>query len=505
MSQDDPHAQPTGATGPGGVSGPGGGAGVGAATPSKPVVQKGKQVVRRPDVDTLFSINPDGSRNAIHPADVSGRFQRRKHVFFFVLIAIYLVMPWLRVGGHPALLIDIQSRHFYLFGHTFNAQDFWFAFFFVTGLGFTLFVVAALFGRMWCGYACPQTVFLEGVFRRIERWIEGPAAARAKLDKAPFAQKAVRRGLKLAVFAVISAVITHSVLGYFMPVEVLVEAVTSSPSKHPTAFTFMLVATGILFVNFTWFREQLCIVVCPYGRLQGALYDPDTILVGYDHKRGEPRGPAGKQGSGDCVDCYRCVAVCPTGIDIRNGTQLECVGCANCIDACDDVMAKLGRPQGLVRYDSLRGFETGARRFLRGRVFLYVVLMFAGLGAFTLALTRQRPFEAALNRAIGSAYSLEGERVHNSFELQLINKRPSARKFTLRATSAPNIEVVIGASELELQSLEDRRFVVHAFVPKAEFKAGLRVEVTVTCDEPEGEDLVRVATAPLLGPTSIRH
>ena len=493
MSSGEPSAQPAGASGPGGVP-----------VPTKPIVQKGKAVVRRPDVDTLFSINPDGSRNAIHPADTHGRFQRRKNVLFFVLIAIYLAMPWLRIGGRPALLIDIQTRHFYLFGQTFNAQDFWYAFFFITGLGFTLFVVAGLFGRMWCGYACPQTVFLEGVYRRIERWIEGPPAARAKLDKAPFRQKCVRRGAKMLAFLAVTAVITHSFLGYFMPVEVVLEAVTSSPSKHPTAFLFMVVATGILFVNYTWFREQLCIVVCPYGRLQGALYDPDTILVGYDGKRGEPRGPAHQKGAGDCVDCYRCVSVCPTGIDIRNGTQLECVGCANCIDACDDVMTKLGKPQGLVRYDSQRGFETGTRKFVRGRVFLYLVLLLAGLTASTLALTRRRPFEAQLVRAVGSAYALEGERIHNTFDLQLINKRPGPRKFTIVVNHPGIVEAVIAVTELELQSLEDRRVAVHTFVPKSEFKAGLRVELTVTCADPDGE-LVRIASAPLLGPSSIRH
>jgi cytochrome c oxidase accessory protein FixG len=468
------------------------------------MVQRGKAVVRRPDIDTLFSINPDGSRNAIHPADVKGRYQSRKHALWYLLIAIYLVVPWLRVGGHPLLLIDIQARHFFLLGRTFNAQDFWFAFFFVTGLGFTLFVVAALWGRLWCGYACPQTVFLEGVFRRIERWIEGPAPARAKLDQAPLPRKFWRRGAKLLVFLAIAAVISHSFLGYFMPVEVLVEAVTSSPGKHPTAFAFMLVATGILFVNFTWFREQLCIVVCPYGRLQGALYDPDTVLVGYDQKRGDPRGPAGTAGAGDCVDCHRCVAVCPTGIDIRNGTQLECVGCANCIDACDDVMQRLGRPQGLVRYDSLRGFETGQRRFWRGRVVLYVVLLLAGLTALGLALTRLRPFESSLVRAPGRAYALEGERVHNTFDLQLINKRPGVRRFVVRVVGPAAAEIVVAATELELGSLEDRRIPVHVFLPKADFKAGLRCELEVRCLDPEG-DIVRLATAVLLGPSSLRH
>lgn len=470
----------------------------------RPVVQKGRAVVRRPDIDTLFSINPDGSRNVIHPADVRGRFQTRKHLLWYLLIAVYLAVPWLRIGGHPVLLIDIQARHFYLLGRTYNAQDFWFAFFFVTGLGFTLFVVAALWGRMWCGYACPQTVFLEGVFRRIERLIEGPAAARVKLDKAPFGVRWLRRGAKLAVFLVIAAVIAHSFLGYFMPTDVLLEAVTHSPGHHPVAFTFALAATLAMFVNFAWFREQMCIVVCPYGRLQGTLYDPDTLLVGYDKKRGEPRGAAGTAGAGDCVDCYRCVAVCPTGIDIRNGTQLECVGCANCIDACDDVMAKLARPRGLVRYDSQRGFETGRRRFLRGRVALYALLLAAGIGAFTLALTRRRPFEASLMRATGSSYLLEGDRVHNIFDLQLINKRSGSRRFQVVATGPAIAETVISVRELELESFADRRIAVHVFVPRSAFMAGLRCELTVRCDDPEGE-LVRVATAPLLGPSAARN
>jgi len=252
----------------------------------RPVVQKGRPVVRRPDVDTLFSVNPDGSRNVIHAAAVS------------------LVVPWLRIGERPVLLIDIPARHFFLFGQTFNAQDFWLAFFFVTGLGFSLFVIAALWGRLWCGYACPQTVFLEGVFRRIERWIEGPAAARAKLDRAPLGQKFVRRGAKLLVFALIAAVIAHSLLGYFMPVEVVLTAMTSSPAEHPTAFVFTLLVTGALFVNFTWFREQTCIVLCPYGRLQGVLYDQDTMLVGYDERRGEPRGAVGTAGGGGCGELY---------------------------------------------------------------------------------------------------------------------------------------------------------------------------------------------------------
>jgi cytochrome c oxidase accessory protein FixG len=473
------------------------------STEARPVVHRNRPVVRRPDVDTLFSVNPDGSRNAIHPADVRGRFQRRKHALWFLLLAVYLVVPWLEIGGHPVLLIDIPARHFFLLGQTFNAQDFWLAFFFVTGLGFALFVVAALFGRLWCGYACPQTVFLEGVFRRIERWIEGPPAARAKLDKAPLRQKFLRRGAKLLVFLAVAAVIAHSLLGYFMPVRVVLEAVTSSPARHPFAFAFALIATGVLFVNFTWFREQTCIVVCPYGRLQGVLYDRDTVLVGYDQRRGEPRGPAGTAGAGDCVDCYRCVAVCPTGIDIRNGTQLECVGCANCIDACDEVMQKLGRPAGLVRYDSPRGFATGVRRFLRGRVVLYGVLLLVGIAVFAFAVTRRRPFEANLLRVPGRAYALDGDQVRNNFELQLINKRPGPRTFVIEVVGPPGAATAVEPREVVLDSLAVRRLPVVVAMPADAFHAGLRAELLVRCAEPDGE-LTRTATAPLLGPGARR-
>lgn len=471
----------------------------------KPTVVKGRQPVRRPDVDTLFSINPDGSRNAIHPADVKGRFQTRKHLLWYVLIGIYLAVPWLKIGDLPMLLIDLPNRHFYLLGQTFNAQDFWFAFFFVTGLGFALFVVAGLWGRLWCGYACPQTVFLEGLFRRVERLIEGPAAVRSKLDKGPIKAKFWRRGLKMVVFLLLTAVVTHSFLGYFMPVELLLEAVTSSPGKHPAAFTFALVATGILFVNFTWFREQTCIVVCPYGRLQAALYDPDTVLVGYDQKRGDPRGPAGTAGAGDCVDCYRCVAVCPTGIDIRNGTQLECVGCANCIDACDAVMDKVGRPRGLVRYDSQRGFDTGTRRFFRGRVVLYGVLMLMGIAAFTIATTLRKPFEANLIRARGTSYTLDEGRVHNVFDLHLINKRPGPRRFVIEKVGPEGADIVLGITDITLQSLQDYRFPVHVLMPRDAFKAGLRAHLTVRCEEPAPDaPIVREVTAPLLGPSGGR-
>ena len=320
---------------------------------------------RRPDLDSLYCLNADGSRNTIHTADVRGRYQVRKKIVWALLIALYLVLPWIEVGGRPAILIDIPERNFFLFGMSFNAQDFYLAFFVLTGIGFTLFVVSALFGRIWCGYACPHSVFLEAVYRRVERWIEGGAAQRKRLAEMPWnAQKILRRGGKWAVYLAISLVLSHTFLSYFMGADEVLRAITSPPSVHPTAFTFIVAFTVIIYGNFTWFREQLCIVICPYGRLQGVLYDRDTINVTYDHVRGEPRGRYNDSDRGDCIDCQRCVAVCPTGIDIRNGTQLECIGCANCIDACDEVMVKTGQPVGLIRYDSQNGVENGERRLV---------------------------------------------------------------------------------------------------------------------------------------------
>jgi cytochrome c oxidase accessory protein FixG len=469
---------------------------------SADVTPRGRPPVRRPDLDTVFSVNADGSRNPIQPADVRGRFQRRKHVLWFVLIAVYLAVPWLELGGQPVLRIDLPARHFFLAGRVFDAQDFWLAFFFVSGLGFALFVVAALFGRMWCGYACPQTVFLEGVFRRIERWIEGAAPARSRLDRSPWnATKLARRGTKLVVFLGLAAVVAHSLLGYFMPVTEVVAAMTSSPARHPTAFTFAFVTTGLLFVNFTWFREQTCIALCPYGRLQGALYDQDTVVVGYDRARGEPRGAVGVAGAGACVDCNRCVAVCPTGIDIRHGTQMECVGCANCIDACDAVMTKLGRAPGLVRYDSQRGFDHGQRRFVRPRLFVYAALLVCGVVAFALATTVRVAFESALVRRAGSAFTLSEGRVGNVFDLQITNKLDGTHEFRIEVAGPAGVdaEVALERSAVRLDRLGVAKVPVRVHVPAEKFRRGLELELVVRAVD--SDVAAQSASIRLLGPS----
>jgi cytochrome c oxidase accessory protein FixG len=481
----------------------------------------GPAAERRPNLDSLFSINPDGSRNAIHPAAVRGRFQRIKAALWVVLIAVYLALPWMEIGGRPAFLIDIERRHFYLFGATFTAQDFWLASFVVSGIGFALVVLSALAGRVWCGYACPQTVFLEGIYRRIESWIDGTPRRRRELERAPWTwPKIWRRALKLAAFLAVSLLLSHTLLSYFMPVGEVFRAMLRPPSEHLTAFVFVLVLTALLFANFTWFREQLCIVVCPYGRLQGVLYDLHTIQVGYDARRGEPRGvrrragtttagattagattagatTAGASRLGDCVDCYRCVAVCPTGIDIRNGTQLECIGCANCIDACDAVMDKLGRPRGLIRYDSLAGFTGQPRRFLRPRVALYALLLAAGVAVFAISTSRRTPFEASLLRLDATPYRLDGDTVTNALSLHLENKTPQPLTFHLRVRGDDDLTVVLPLQSLTLEALADQRVPLFLRIPRERYRPGLTVAMEVQTDSES-----KTLSLPVLGPAT---
>ena len=309
--------------------------------------------------ETLFSeaLPLDGDRKAIQPADVHGRFHTARTAVFAALIAVWIVLPWIPIGGHPAVFIDIDRRSFYLFGATFNAQDAWMLFFLVTGVGFGLVYVTTLLGRVWCGWACPQTVFLEGVFRRIERWLEGPRERRLHRNAGPWTlEKLARKGAKQVIFAALAFLIAHVILAYFVSLPRAFEMVRHSPGAHPEAFCgrgadarplreFRLVPRAVL-------RRALPVRAAAIGA-----DGPAVALRRVRRRRGEPRGKKGTEGAGDCVDCRRCLVVCPTGIDIRKGTQLECIGCTACIDACDDVMARLDRPRGLIRYDSLEGLS----------------------------------------------------------------------------------------------------------------------------------------------------
>jgi len=403
-----------------------------------------------PTLDSLSTIHADGSRQFVHPSDVHGSFTRWRRIAALALLVIYIALPWIPVNGFPAVFLDVQERRFHFFGLTLATQDLWIGFFLVTGLAFSLFFVTSLFGRVWCGWTCPYTVFMEQIYRRVERWIDGDGAAQRRLEDAPWtAPKIARRVFKHGVFVLISAIIAHIFLSYFVSIRALYEMMQHSPAHHAKAFGVVLFLTGALYFSFSWFREQFCIILCPYGRLQSALTDDDSIVIGYDKKRGEPRGKTTvEKPAGDCIDCRRCVQVCPTGIDIRNGLQMECIGCAACIDACDDIMRKVNRPTGLVRYDSTKGLAGEKRRILRPRIWLYAgmgMIGFLALG-FT-AFHKAKPVFAEVSRMRGAPFYVDPTVVRNHYQLRLLNKRNQPVTFEVSLEDAPEGFTLSGIGE----------------------------------------------------------
>ena len=462
----------------------------------------------RPNRDSVTTIRDDGSRLFLHPSDAHGRFTVARRWSGWLLIAIYLALPWIPVGGHPAVFLDIAARRFHLFGLTLAFQDAWLLFFGISGLGFSLFFVTALLGRVWCGWACPQTVFLEHVYRRIERWLEGDAIARRRLDADPWTPlKFVRRGLKQVLFFAVSAVIAHLFLAYYVSIPELWTMMRTAPGEHWSAFVFVFVFTAILYFNFAWFREQLCLIICPYGRLQSVLIDDHSLVIGYDEQRGEPRAKAGTPDAGACVDCNRCVQVCPTGIDIRNGLQIECIGCAACIDACDTIMDRLQRPRGLVRYDSQAGLTGAKTRWLRPRTLVYAVLMLVGASVATWAASTVRPAALSVTRLTGAPYYLDDSGVRNQFLVRLVNKTDAPARFILTLDSPGHTVRQTGFTEtVEVAPLAEQVQPLILQVARADYTGRFTVTVQVI-DEAGTYTLQREIefTGPhpsLMGPTS---
>ena len=452
------------------------------------------------------SLNRDGSRNFVQPADVKGPWTTSRNIVFAVLMLIYLILPFVEIGGHPAVFLDFPHRRFYLFGGTFNAQDFWMMFFLLTGLAFTIIILTTIWGRVWCGYACPQTVFMEGVYRRVERWIEGPRNVRIKRNKGPWnVDKIWRKTLKHSLFILLSLFFSHFFLSYFISLPALVDMIGRPPSEHMEAFAWMAGMSLFLYGNFAWFREQLCLIICPYGRLQSTMTDKDTKVVLYDTGRGEPRGKAKKKKGepaeerGDCIDCGRCVQVCPTGIDIRNGLQLECIGCYACVDACDAVMEKVKKPKGLVRYDSLNSLDGETKSVLRPRLAIYAAIIIAWAGGLTYAVTHRESFEANLLRTNGGVpFVLDDGYVQNMINLHVVNKTDEAQTYHIVPIEDPEVPFAftISPETVELNGGAARDAIVIVRLPQERMRSGLTLRFNVT---QEGGD-TREASATFLGP-----
>ncbi len=436
-----------------------------------------------PTLDTLSTIQADGSRKFVHPADVQGPFTRWKRVAAMVLLVIYIALPWIPVNGFPAVFLDVQERRFHFFGLILATQDLWIGFFLVTGLAFSLFYITSLFGRVWCGWTCPYTVFLEHLYRRVERWIDGDGTARRQLEDAPWtASKITKRVVKHTLFIIISAAIAHIFLSYFVSIRALYEMMHQSPAQHAKAFGVVVFLTGALYFSFSWFREQFCIILCPYGRLQSALTDDNSVVIGYDKKRGEPRGKSTlEKPAGDCVDCRRCVQVCPTGIDIRNGMQLECIGCAACVDACNDIMHKLKRPPGLVRYDSYKGLNGSKTKFIRPRTIFYTFILLVWISGFGAAVSRISPLRASVVRMGGASFYVDNGVIRNQFQLRIINKRNATSTYKMELVGdVPKSLTVIGLDQtIELAPMEEDQKTLVLTMPQADYQKRFKFTIKV--------------------------
>lgn len=395
---------------------------------------------------------------------VEGLYRRLRWASDGILIAILLLVPWVRIGGEPLVLLDIPGRKFHVFGLVIFPQELYFLWLIVVGLALSLFFFTALAGRLWCGWACPQTV-LTDVFAALARRIEGWSRSGSRAQVSP-----VRRVLTHAVWLLLSLVLGFHLVGYFVSPYTMLEQLRTG-DLTPTVKGFLVVATGLAYLDLAWFRQTFCKYICPYARFQGVLFDSDTLVVGYDALRGEPRGKrraaAGASRQGDCVDCGLCVAVCPTDIDIREGLQCECIACTQCIDACDGVMAQLGRPRGLIDYRSLVGLERIRKaRLMRPRVVVYAALLAATIFAFAGALAGRQPldFQVAHNASSLSMAAADG-RVGNAYTLHIENRDREDHRYRLFLEAPGGFELVTGMNPVAvpaISSIEARVFVLAA-------------------------------------------
>jgi len=436
----------------------------------------------------LPTLNADGTRNRIRPRLYPGPLHRRRRAVAWLLVVLFIALPWLEIGGKPAILLDVVHREFSLFGRTFLATDGVLLMLLMLTIFTAVFWTTALVGRAWCGWACPQTVYMEFLFRPIERLFEGKREAQLELDKRGISG---RRALKNLVFLLLSAVLANVFLSYFVGTRELRAWITEPPSRHLAGFLVVAVTTGLVCFDFGYFREQMCTVICPYARLQSVLLDRSSLVIGYDEKRGEPRSK-GKQkpGHGDCIDCQACVVACPTGIDIRQGLQLECIACAQCVDACDSIMARIHKPLGLIRYAAQETLESGKKTsFIRLRVVIYSALLLALLFTLGGALLLKPSTEVTILRGIGAPFTESGEQIVNQIRIKVENRSGAFARYHVELSDLPDGKLIAPEDPLSIAPGEQRTTSVFVMAPRPAFSRGHRaVRFRITDERGYRED-----------------
>ena len=403
--------------------------------------------------DSVGTMDTTGKRKWVYPRKPKGKYTNYRLLVSILLLIIYFSIPFIKINGNPVLLINIIERQFYILGQPFYPQDFFIlALGAITSLVFIILFTVA-FGRIFCGWICPQTIFLEMIFRKIEYAIEGDRNKQIRLDNQAWdSEKIWKRSLKWFSFMLISLIITHIMFMYIVGYEEVFNIMQQGPFEKPTNFLVMVLFTAAFYFVFAWFREQVCTMVCPYGRLQGVLIDKETINVFYDYKRGENRSKWKKgedrraAGKGDCIDCKQCVVVCPTGIDIRDGLQMECVNCTACIDACDEVMVKVGLPTGLIRYASEREIEEQAKFKFTTRMKAYTVVLALLTGFLGFLLYNRGEMEAKFLKQPGSSFFIRDGKITNTYNYTFLNKSNETKTVIIKIIEPKNGEITSSAA-----------------------------------------------------------
>ena len=449
------------------------------------------------------------ARKKVYPREIKGRFQRLRTLAVFALLGLYYVLPWVQWGDRQALLFDLPARKFYIFNLTFWPQDFYLMAGLLIISAVSLFFVTALAGRLWCGYACPQTVWTE-VFLWMEHWTEGDRRQRMKLDKAPWGrEKILRKTSKQFLWITFSIWTGFTFVGFFTPVTEL-GARLMTLELGPWETFWIIFYSFATYGNAGYMREQVCKYMCPYARFQSAMFDRDTLVISYDSQRGETRGSRKRgtdhkaKGLGDCIDCTLCVQVCPTGIDIRDGLQIDCIACAACIDACDEVMDKVGYPRGLVRYTTEHALQNTPTRVLRPRVLIYASLLLALLVGFGYAISSRTPLLLDIIRDRNALYRMTNHGlIENVYTLKVMNMDTRAHRYSLEVSGLAGIHLDLDDKDILVESGEVATLAARVRVPENGM-TGSGATITLTLQALDQADLKIVEPARFIGPAPSR-